>query len=244
MLEQFLSDLLLGKRKLLQPGTSNAKLSKNLTESYILNLAPHDLGSTGKSTCPFSTPGCREGCLNTSGLSRFKSVQKRRMFLSDLFFTYQKEFLTKLQQELQGYNSKAIIQGNRITIRLNGTSDLPFIDLIKKQTGVNVLEYSNLQFMDYTKSYKLWKQYWKSNYYLTFSHSEVNWDECEQVLTQRGNVAVVFHPHLPETYKGYTVISGDETDERYTDPQGVIVGLKYKKSIGVKLKTNDFIVKI
>jgi len=43
-----------------------------------------------------------------------------------------------------------------------------------------------------------------------------------------GNVAIVFRKELPETYKGYKVVNGDEHDLRFLDPQNVIVGLKAK----------------
>jgi hypothetical protein len=42
-----------------------------------------------------------------------------------------------------------------------------------------------------------------------------------------GNVAVVFD-ELPKTYLGYEVINGDDTDLRFLDKKGVVVGLKAK----------------
>jgi hypothetical protein len=41
------------------------------------------------------------------------------------------------------------------------------------------------------------------------------------------NVAVVFDT-LPTTYLGRPVVNGDDTDLRFLDPQGVVVGLKAK----------------
>ena len=41
------------------------------------------------------------------------------------------------------------------------------------------------------------------------------------------NVAVVFNK-LPETYLGRKVINGDDTDLRFLDERGVVVGLKAK----------------
>ena len=64
-----------------------------------------------------------------------------------------------------------------------------------------------------------------SNYHLTFSRSETNDKLCEMVLEMKGNVAVVFRNQLPETWKGYEVINGDENDLRFLDKQGVVVGL-------------------
>jgi hypothetical protein len=70
-----------------------------------------------------------------------------------------------------------------------------------------------------------------SNYHLTFSRSEDNDKSAMGVLAQGYNVAMVFNK-LPETYNGYRVVNGDETDLRFLDEQGVIVGLKYKNQTG------------
>ena len=64
-----------------------------------------------------------------------------------------------------------------------------------------------------------------SNYHLTFSRSENNDKKCEMVLLMGGNVAVVFRNQLPKTWKGFEVVNGDETDLRFLDKKGVVVGL-------------------
>jgi hypothetical protein len=70
-----------------------------------------------------------------------------------------------------------------------------------------------------------------SNYHLTFSRSEINNDIAMDLLSKGNNVAMVFDK-LPETYLGYKVVNGDETDLRFLDEKNVIVGLKYKKVTG------------
>jgi hypothetical protein len=45
------------------------------------------------------------------------------------------------------------------------------------------------------------------------------------VLEMGGNVAVVFRNQLPQTWKGYEVVNGDENDLRFLDKQGVVIGL-------------------
>ena len=40
-----------------------------------------------------------------------------------------------------------------------------------------------------------------------------------------GNVAVVFRNQLPKTWKGFEVVNGDDTDLRFLDKRGVVVGL-------------------
>jgi hypothetical protein len=47
---------------------------------------------------------------------------------------------------------------------------------------------------------------------------------------------------LPETYLGLPVIDGDQSDLRFLDPQGVIVGLKAKGK--GKHDTSGFVVQV
>lgn len=94
--------------------------------------------------------------------------------------------------------------------------------------------FPDVQFYDYTKLPKAW-MHTLSNYHLTFSHSESNYAQCVEALAHGINVAVVFGikkgEAFPETWHGYRVISGDDTDLRFTDPKsdtGVIIGLYAK----------------
>ena len=115
-------------------------------------------------------------------------------------------------------------------VRLNTTSDISW-------ENYNLFEkFPMLQFYDYTKSFRrmcafLGKPFTKdepkfpSNYHLTFSRSENNDTKCEMVLAMGGNVAVVFRNQLPDTWKGYEVVNGDDTDLRFLDKRGVVVGL-------------------
>ena len=66
------------------------------------------------------------------------------------------------------------------------------------------------------------------NYHLTYSLNEDNYDKAMQVLNEGGNIAVVFRKDLPQTFKGYQVVNGDEHDLRLLDPKNVVVGLKAK----------------
>ena len=66
------------------------------------------------------------------------------------------------------------------------------------------------------------------NYHLTFSRSESNQAHCEIIAKLGGNVACVFRNELPSTWQGKRVINGDESDLRFRDPKGCIVGLVEK----------------
>ena len=62
---------------------------------------------------------------------------------------------------------------------------------------------------------------------MTFSRSESNDGYVVEMMHRGVNVAVVFDT-LPEMYLGAKVIDGTETDLRFLDEKGVIVGLLAK----------------
>ena len=111
-------------------------------------------------------------------------------------------------------------------VRLNTTSDIPFE--IHKIFQL----FPNVQFYDYTKikkrAIKHAEGLMPKNYHLTFSQNEANQNDSLEVLKRGGNIAVVFRNKLPEFYKGFKVVNGDEHDLRFTDPANVVVGLKAK----------------
>jgi hypothetical protein len=55
-------------------------------------------------------------------------------------------------------------------------------------------------------------------------------EECLDYLDRGGNVAMVFRD-IPTSWDRFSVINGDESDARWKDPQGCIVGLKAKGNI-------------
>ena len=69
---------------------------------------------------------------------------------------------------------------------------------------------------------------WPSNYHLTFSLSEKNAADAASILQRGGNVAVVFSPWVPRTWRGFETIDGDEHDSRFLDPRPRVVGLSAK----------------
>jgi hypothetical protein len=160
----------------------------------------------------------------------FEGVKKGRIAKTDYFLTSRMEFLEQLKTEIakaiKKHEGKAIV-----TIRLNGTSDIPF-ENFRVFEGKNIFEvYPNVQFYDYTKNYTRFDKVLPSNYHLTFSKSETNTDKAFELLAKGVNVAMVFDK-TPSEYMGYEVINADNDDLRFLDPKGVICGLKYKKMTG------------
>ena len=91
--------------------------------------------------------------------------------------------------------------------------------------------FPTVQFYDYTKIGSRFDKPLPNNYYLTFSRSESNESEAMDILLRGFNIAWVFNK-VPTSYMGYKVINGDESDVRFLDKRGVIVGLKYKNVTG------------
>jgi ribosomal protein S18 len=215
-------------KKLLSEGSTNAKTSKNALLTYILYLAPSNL--SGINVCPYASNGCIATCLNTAGRGKFNNVQTARLNKTLIFKENRPKFYIQLANELLRIHDKSIKQNIDIAIRLNGTSDIDHLNELIRHTGIDFLDtfYSNLKFYDYTKNPNIVKKYLNTNYKITFSRSEINDFQVNEVLQIGGNIAVVFKNELPLTYKGYKVINGDVSDLRYYDEKNVIVGLKAK----------------
>lgn len=220
--------------KLLTVG--NPKLVKGQTKGYlsfVLHLAPATL--SGKEVCPKRTEGCTAACLNTAGRGGiFKKgettnkIQQARIRRTKMFFEQRVSFFNLLTKEIQAAISMAKKQGLTPVFRLNGTSDLSWEKYDVNETGLNIFQiFPEVQFYDYTKVYGR-KVSHINNYHLTFSKADGNEMDARIAAHQGMNVAVVFRKELPETYFGRKVINGDETDLRFLDDKGVIVGLKAK----------------
>lgn len=225
------------KRKILTDGKSNTKTAKNKRETHYLSLQPTDLNSQGLNLCKFATKECRAQCLQYAGRQSFSNVVLSRERKTEYFINHRQEFVLKLWAELTELHGK----GN-CAVRLNLLSDVDWEEEFKKE-GLDMATLKEVQFYDYTKDPKKVDKNNLKNYNLTFSFSGGNWQWCEKFLNEKkANVAVVFKDTPPSTYKGFKVIDGDKSDERFLDKKGVIVGLKYKKPKGVSYATNKFVI--
>ena len=206
---------------------SNAKTKKGLAFDYstaIIYLSPSK--KSGKNLCPHSSEGCETACLDTSGMGAMGNVQEARL-KKTLFFLNEKEtFVSQLKKEIKNFVKTTTKKNITPCVRLNGTSDLPWHNI-----GNIMQEFSDIQFYDYTPNLKRMTQFLNgelpANYHLTFSRKENNDTACFYVLANGGNVAMVFD-EIPSTYNGFEVVNGDESDLRFLDKKGVIVGLKAK----------------
>jgi hypothetical protein len=238
--------------------TGNPKILKGIKQgynTYILHLAPADL--SGYNTCPKATAGCKAACLNTAGRGgMFKKgestnmIQEARIRKTKMFYEQRQDFMLALKKDIE----LAIKQSKKLglipVIRLNGTSDLSWekYDMIP---GQNVFEcFPDIQFYDYTKILGR-KVKGIANYNLTFSAADGNDNDVVKAIQQDYNIATVFGIKktlpMPESYNGLPVFNGDESDLRFLDPKGVVVGLyakgKAKKDTSGFVKYPTFMLK-
>jgi len=225
----------------------NPKLLKGQAQGYlssVLHFAPADL--SGKEVCPKRTKGCTEACLNLAGRGGiFKKgestnvIQQARIRKTKMFFENRSAFMSQLLNDIVKTIKYAEKKGLIPVFRLNGTSDLSW-EKYEILEGRNIFQmFPQVQFYDYTKV--LGRKVGDiPNYHLTFSNADGNINDVLAAKQAGLNIAVVFKKELPKTYLGLPVINGDETDLRFLDPKGVIVGLKAKGK--AKKDTSGFVV--
>ena len=216
-------------------------------------LEPHTLGGV-KTVCPYATPECMKACLNYSGRNVFDLATQARQNRTDLFHNDRPEFVSRTDKQFLRVRTKAERDGYEVVNRMNATSDLAW-ERIRWGEHANIMEaYPEMQWYDYTKypvHYRLDnKKYpFPANYHLTYSYAG-NMERVREALDHDVNVAVVFYCEdtsctncrygkgavptryscKPTVWNGVPVFDGDETDLRYLDPVGVIVGLSLKQT--------------
>lgn len=241
---------------------NNPKILKGEKGGYMtaaLHLAPAAL--SGHEVCPMATEGCRAACLNTAGRGGLRKggrigyadilagelnrVQQSRINRTRFLFKDRYGFMRQLVKEIAAFVRKAGRAGLKPAIRLNATSDIRWEARAFWTTRGSIFDmFPDVQFYDYTKLPN--RKNIPDNYHLTFSLADGNWPQAQLALLNGFNVAAVFRDkatrsHFMVTdFMGKPVIDGDETDLRFTDPKGCIVGL-YAKGDARK-DTSGFVV--
>lgn len=201
----------------------------------ILYLAPSKI--SGFQVCPTASPGCIAACLYTAGRGGMTMTQNARIRKTKYYFEDRPSFMMELYKEIRLFVKRAAKRGMVPCIRLNGTSDIPWERVpVTLPEGKYYFHHDNnimqcfpdVQFYDYTKRAN--RRNLPPNYHLTFSLSETNEAIAGEWLARGGNVAVVYrHEELPrhDTIGGIVrpVVNGFDTDLRFLDQTGAIVGL-------------------
>ena len=208
--------------------------------TYILHLAPANV--SGYETCAKRTAGCTVACLNLAGrggmFKRGEStnvIQQARIRKTAMFFEERAGFMEWLVADILLAIKQSKRKGLIPVFRLNGTSDLAWEKYEVVRDGVtfsNIFSaFPEVTFYDYTKILGR-RTAGIANYSLTFSAADGNDADVYRAISEGYNIATVFGikktEPMPESYMGLPVFNGDESDLRFLDPKGVIVGLYAK----------------
>jgi hypothetical protein len=142
-------------------------------------------------------------------------IQKARIRKTKMYFEQRDEFLATLEADIRKAIRFAERKGLIPVFRLNGTSDLSV-----EKWGI-IEKFPTVQFYDYTKVLGR-KVAHLPNYHLTFSKADGNDSDVAEALMQGMSVVAVYDK-IPDG-----VPSADETDLRFLDPKGTMLGLKAK----------------
>jgi hypothetical protein len=243
-------DLGINIEGLLSDPESNPKVAKNGLLGVLaspLHLAPARL--SGFNTCAQASKGCAAACLHTAGNPAYMAGKAQARINRTLaYFKARPAFMAVFAFEVMALSRKAESVSMAPATRPNATSDIPYeligLDIDGVQHANIFAAFPHVSFYDYTKITKRALRHadglMPSNYHLTYSRTESNHESCLTVLKRGGNVAMVFRKGLPDSYAGFPVINGDETDYRPADPVGCIVGLKAKGQ--AKADSSGFVI--
>lgn len=249
--------------------TDSAKAAKASGYGYlnaIHYMAPATLGGAGN-MCSHYTIACFLNCLGwQSGQAAMVKdldndtnvVRESRKLKAQLFMKDRANYMNRLARDIIALDRRAMREGLKLCVRLNGSSDLRFERIsfeIDDKTAKALLKpdiagqkwtlpsfFPAIQFVDYTKNPNRLGNA-PGNLDLTLSYSVENSADCVKALLAGHNVAMIFDGGLPDSFAGFPVINGDLHDLRHLDPKcGHIVGLT-PKGRRAKLDQTGFIIR-
>lgn len=216
----------------------NAKIAKNELPTQSLTMSSHaacqrtlpDGRIQVLNTCAWAG-ACSAVCVLSHGRGRWDTVRAARNWRTSLLYDYPDEFLVLLRAEI--LRAARRTNGEPFLARLNVNSDLPWHLIPELFEGVPMQAY------DYTKDPSVldgdgWVL---PNYRRIYSWNETSDAAAVQrFLLRGGSVAMVTNrkkgqPAQPHCWLGshvWPVVDGDQTDNRYDTPPGVIVDLYAK----------------
>lgn len=234
---------------------ANPKTVKGADRGYmtaVLYLSPSD--SSGVELCGMAKlADCYGDCLNFAGRGGIAAgratfttesgrelpdnvIQRARLARTELFLNDRAAFMAQYVRELEAAARKAARKGLTLVARPNGLTDIRWELIPCTRNGREYphvfAAFPEIQFYDYTKLPNR-RVADIPNYHLTFSYSHA--PAFAPIVVRalkfygaRVNFAAVFKRSIPAAFLGRAVVNGDETDLRFLDAPGVVVGLKAK----------------
>jgi len=172
---------------------------------------------------------------------RFTSVQLAQINRTRLFHQDRKSYFVVLVDEILRAKRKAERDGLKLSIRLNGTSDILWEYMKFEIEGVTFYDifqaFPDVMFYDYTKvPYRYRKDAVDlPNYRLTYSYTgePVSIKRANEYISAGCSVSIVYtgdpSPKLKQLFPDcWYWVNGDAHDMRFLDPAGSLVLLKAK----------------
>ena len=208
--------------------TGNPKLDKAVKFGFLntgITLLPHSMMDTiqGEAVrhnlCLNSTKECRENCLVFSGRGYMSNVMKARLNRSKAFINEPVTFWQAVVHRARLDLKIAKKYGLKLAFRFNILSDVQVPSWV-----IDAMANEGIRCYDYTKD---WNRESSDKYHLTYSVSDkTRIRDMVDKLNSGKNVTIVFDGPVPSEYLGFKVVSGMDSDLRFLDPAGVIVGLE------------------
>jgi hypothetical protein len=222
---------------LLTQGAASAKLAKDSGKEYLTAILYLASAQYDARLCP-AAGACKKAelglCLvlnsgrTAMSVGKAKGPAAAKIARTEYYFNYPAEFKLQLTLELKALERKALALGLKPAARLNGGSDLDWSEIYK--------QFPSIQFWEYTKRPDLAVKLSKlPNVSVTYSYSENTTSKIMELMAaNKINIATVFEVRrsepLPDQFKGMLVIDGDNSDLRFLDAQGIVVGLRFKSA--------------
>jgi len=222
-----------GFSSLITHPNGNAKLQKSVGY-YNAGISLAQARLSGHNMCPGATEQCIKGCLGQTGRAEFTpTITQTRIARTKLFATNNKLFWDILEPQLHSIDRKAKRLGIEVAFRPDVLSDQPWHLILPQMFEA----FPHWNFYGYTKVKSKITAYLNGTnpVHQTYSWSErASLDYVKLLVSEGVNVAVPFYSLetmrgiIPTEWQGMEVIDGDESDLRFLDKRGVIVGLKAK----------------
>jgi hypothetical protein len=213
---------------------SSQKIEKGKKENFdtlVLYLSASK--NAGVDLCKFASTGCRLACLVASGHALIeKRSGKNKIDVSRIVKSwltiYRKDIAEAvLCSEIESAKKRAERKGRKFSVRLNGTSDIDFYNVINA--------FPDVQFYDYTKDPERVEL---ANYHLTFSYSQANKariNHYKQAIERGQSIAFpVIASDFEQACELPDCYSMDNTDLRFLDNSGKYGILKAKVTENLK----------
>ena len=183
--------------------------------------------NAGVDLCKFASTGCRLACLVESGHALIESrAGKNTIAISRIVKTWLTVYRRDIAEavlcaEIESARKRAEKRGRKFAVRINGTSDLCFADVINA--------FPNVQFYDYTKDPE---RISLPNYHLTFSYADASKSRIKHYKQAIKRGQSIAFPVIASDFEGACAMpdcySMDETDLRFLDNAGKYGILKAK----------------